>query len=89
MRLLRKPVSKHQRPIRHETQPKSRGLGDVIESALSSVGVTQEAVFKWLGVPCNCEERKQKLNQLSTWARRVVKGHTEGAIRFLNEMIGQ
>lgn len=55
----------------------TKGLGDVIESALSKVGVTPERVERFLGRPCGCKERKQKLNQLSAWAMRTL-GHKEG-----------
>lgn len=44
------------------------GLGDLIEDALSKVGITKERVQRWLG-ECRCEERKEKLNYLSTWAK--------------------
>jgi hypothetical protein len=47
------------------------GLGDLIESALSSVGVTEERVKAWVG-DCGCSERKQRLNTLSDWALRVL-----------------
>ena len=63
-------------------------LGDVVESALSSVGITSERVSVWLGRPCNCDERKQKLNQLSVWARRVAKGKTDRAKEYLNRIMG-
>lgn len=49
-------------------------LGDWIESALLSVGVTSERVSKWIGKPCNCSERRDKLNALHMWLSRVVKG---------------
>lgn len=49
-------------------------LGDAVESALSSLGITKERVTEWLGRPCRCEERKIKLNQISIWARRALRG---------------
>lgn len=48
-------------------------LGDAVERALIKVGITQERVSAWIGRPCGCEERKQKLNQLSSWAKMVIK----------------
>ena len=48
------------------------GLGDVVESALSSIGITQDRVEEWLGRPCRCSERKKKLNRLSKWATTVL-----------------
>jgi hypothetical protein len=50
------------------------GLGDVIERALTHVGITKELVSKWLGKPCQCEERQRRLNQLGWWAKRVIMG---------------
>jgi len=42
-------------------------LGDAISSALSAVGITEERVSKWLGKPCGCGARKEKLNDLHRW----------------------
>lgn len=56
-----------------------RGLGDVIESALSSIGVTESRVESWLGRPCNCKERREKLNNLSKWASQVLTSTTKDA----------
>lgn len=42
---------------------KSEGLGDTVETILEATGVAK--IAKWvLGEDCNCEERKQKLNEL-------------------------
>ncbi len=49
-------------------------LGNHVESVLSSLGVTPELVERWVGSPCGCPERKEKLNQLGQWAGRVIKG---------------
>lgn len=43
-------------------------LGDAIEKALSSVGVTKERVTAWLGGCGGCKERQEKLNALGMWA---------------------
>lgn len=50
------------------------GLGDNIKKALTVVGITEERVSSWLGAPCNCAERVEKLNQLGNWASRVLSG---------------
>lgn len=54
-------------------------MGDTIEAALKSIGVTPERVERWLGRPCGCRARKDKLNQLGRWAARVFRGkpHTK------------
>ena len=49
-------------------------LGDQVEAALSKVGITTDRVSKWLGRPCRCPERKEKLNLLSIWAKRKLLG---------------
>ena len=68
--------------------PSQRGLGDAVESALTLVGITKDRVEKFLGRPCDCRERKEKLNRLSAWAKRIVSGETEKAEDYLNEIIG-
>lgn len=46
-------------------------LGDAVESALTSLGITSERVEKWLGRPCRCRERKRKLNRLDEWVTNL------------------
>jgi hypothetical protein len=57
-----------QGPVQPVHQPL---IGDIVHNALSSVGITQERVSRWLGEECNCNERRAKLNQLELWALRV------------------
>lgn len=64
-------------------------LGDLIETALSSVGVTSARVEEWVGSPCGCQERKQKLNALDAWARRVARGQVQRAGHYLAVIMGQ
>ena len=64
-------------------------LGDSIEAALSAVGITSDRVEKWLGAPCNCEERKQKLNRLGLWARRVLRGKTQAAREYIEGVLDE
>lgn len=66
----------------------SRGLGDEIEQAIRLLGISPERIERWIGVPCGCEERKQKLNVLGAWAWRVVQGRTEKAITYLEQILG-
>jgi hypothetical protein len=40
------------------------GLGDLVATGLSVVGITKERVSKLLGGDCGCPERQQKLNEL-------------------------
>jgi hypothetical protein len=64
-------------------------LGTMIESALTFCGVTKERVERWLGGPCGCKERKERLDALWRWAFRVDKGKTDNARRYLETVIGQ
>jgi len=62
-------------------------LGDLIQQALDRIGVTPARVERWIGHPCGCTERKDKLNQLSTWATRVVSGRVDKALDYLERII--
>lgn len=61
-------------PISPNIQQESQGLGDIVKKALSMVGITEDRVSTWLGSPCNCSERTEKLNELGAWAANVIKG---------------
>lgn len=54
--------------------PQEKGFGDVIASALSSVGITEERVAAWVGGECGCAARKEKLNRLGAWAASFLNG---------------
>lgn len=86
-----KPVSKSRNVMERKPPTKRRprplGLGDRVEQALSLVGITEERVSKWLGRPCSCSKRKQKLNQLGAWASRVLLGKTDQAEKYLDEIV--
>ena len=46
------------------------GLGDVVESVLTSMGVTQERFKEWFNLKeCNCTKRKKWLNNLFSWKK--------------------
>ena len=62
-------------------------LGDRIHSALETIGITEDVVTNWIGAPCQCQERIEKLNQLDCWARRVASGKFKDAKRFFQEMV--
>ena len=40
------------------------GLGDMVASALSAVGITPERISAITGKPCGCKKRQQQLNAL-------------------------
>ena len=50
------------------------GIGDMVEKALTAIGITEERVTRWLGRPCGCRQRKEKLNRLGRWAAAVLRG---------------
>jgi len=68
-----------------------RGLGDVITAALTLVGITDDRVSKWLGKPCACPIYREKLNRLSSWARRslkrIVLGNAKQSLTELEEIL--
>lgn len=64
-----------------------KGLGDRIEQALQLVGITEERVSAWLNRPCGCKERKLRLNQLGSWAVRIIHGNLNKAEEYLNNII--
>lgn len=46
----------------------TKGLGDVVEEVLTSVGITQERFKKWFKLKeCGCTKRKKWLNGLFSW----------------------
>lgn len=62
-------------------------LGDRVATALLSIGITPDRVSQWVGRPCGCDERKQKLNALDKWARRVLSGQLNKAEQYLNRIM--
>lgn len=64
------------------------GWGDQLEQALSMVGITKERVSQWLGAPCNCQERQEKINALGSWVKRTISGKVADAKSYLEKIIG-
>lgn len=49
----------------HPAYPRPRpGLGDMVASGLSAVGITKERVSKLVGGDCGCKQRHEALNRL-------------------------
>jgi hypothetical protein len=61
-------------------------LGDVISQALALIGITEKKVSDWLGKPCGCAERREKLNALGAWANRILSGKVEKALEYFDQM---
>lgn len=64
-----------------------RELGDYVHDALARVGITPERVRDWLGVDCHCEASRIKLNRLSTWAKRCLRGDERGTAEQAERML--
>lgn len=46
------------------------GLGDLVEKALQSFGITEEKFKEWFNLKeCNCSKRKAWLNNLFSWKK--------------------
>jgi hypothetical protein len=61
-------------PINPQPVTSAWPLGDQVESVLSTIGINKERVSRWLGKPCECPARQEKLNRLGDWAASVAKG---------------
>ena len=49
----------------HPAYPRRKpGLGDVVASGLSAIGITKERVSKLAGGDCGCQKRQEALNNL-------------------------
>ena len=59
-------------------------LGTNVSKALATIGITKERVSYWIGAPCNCTEREEKLNALGKWADSVLSG-TPTIAPFMND----
>jgi hypothetical protein len=55
--------------IDKDTNPNNvTGLGDIVESTLSKLGITQERYKTFFGLEeCGCTERKKWLNGILSW----------------------
>lgn len=62
-------------------------LGDAVQVALDRLGVTPERVERWLGWPCGCSERKEKLNALHLWAKQSSRLARDRAHEFLDRLL--
>ena len=57
---------------RHPAYPRAKpGLGDMVASGLSAIGITKERVSAAIGKPCGCAKRQAALNELG---RRIGIG---------------
>jgi hypothetical protein len=60
------------RGVRYNQRDDMTGLGDVVESVLTSMGITQERFKEWFNLKeCNCTKRKKWLNNLFSWKKNT------------------
>lgn len=83
------PASSSSRTNRTPSHPKL--TGDRVEEILEKTGLKSmsDRVHSWLGVPCGCQERKEKLNALDLLVRQVAKSGTDKAKQYLDMIIGE
>jgi hypothetical protein len=61
----------------HPAYPRARpGLGDLVKSGLSAIGITEERVSKAIGRPCGCGERAEMLNAVGAKYLGLSPGST-------------
>ena len=67
---------------------KSKGLGDMIDSITTKTGIKKvvNKISEATGIPCNCEERKQKLNQMFPNFRNI-RQFSEDEIKIYDEVV--
>lgn len=53
---------------------------------LSGIGVTEQRVEDWLGRPCGCAERREKLDALGELAARWARGKVSDAAEFFRRL---
>ena len=47
------------------------GLGDMVESTLKRLGITEERFRSWFNLrECNCSKRKKWLNNVLSWRKK-------------------
>jgi hypothetical protein len=62
-------------------------IGDRIAEALARLGINDDIISVWVGAPCGCRERQEKLNALDLWARRILAGKIDRAKEFLTHIL--
>ena len=55
---------------------KRQGLGDVVESITQATGI-DKVVHAVLGDDCGCDERKEKLNKLFPFGKRIQNSYPQ------------
>lgn len=81
-----------EKPVAMDTETARRKLlGDHVSDTLSLLGITEEkvsSIVSWLGMKCGCKGRKEKLNKLHLWSKKMWS-NTEAAEEDLDDILGQ
>ncbi len=64
-------------------------LGDGAREALAAIGVTEARVSRWLGRPCHCGDRAERLNQLDRALRRGLRAGWAEARRYVEALLSR
>jgi hypothetical protein len=72
------------------TRKKAKGLGDTIEQITEATGIKKavELFSEITGIDCGCEERKEKLNKLISY-RKKVNCLNESDYNYLKDIFEQ
>ncbi len=62
-------------------------ISSLLETALAAAGISADRIEWWLGMPCGCRERREKLDAVEAWARRIMGGRIEKAEKYLNDLL--
>lgn len=81
--------SKIHRKCTSDSSPASLGWGDRLGMALAKIGITDESVSAWVGAPCNCPERRERLNRLGRWVTGILAGGQSEADAAATELTSE
>lgn len=90
--MCKRPCVEVALPHAHTSTPVRPGWGDRLQRAFAKVGVTDESVSAWIGAPCKCPERREKLNRLGRWVNSILTGsqsEADAAAAELTSEIGR
>ena len=60
-----------QQGVTHHNYEEVVGLGDMVESTLKRLGITEERFKSWFNLKeCNCSKRKKWLNNVLSWRKK-------------------
>ena len=73
---------------------KISGVGRCLDEALYIVFGSEDYIDEqlsyireWLGKPCKCPDKREKVNRLWRWAKRVNGGDVANAEHYLDEIL--